>query len=95
MTPLAVQTGKISSHKFRFASQDERDRWHIGLLEQVAALIAEVNGASGGASDVPYPWTVEKTAEGEVYYYNEETGATSWDAPTATADSANDQSKAV
>ena len=92
---LRVQTGKVSSHKFRFASQDERDRWHIGLLEQVAALIAEVNGAASGASDVLYPWTVEKTAEGEVYYYNEETGATSWDAPTAMVGSANDESKAV
>lgn len=60
------QTGKSVTHKFRFASEDERDRWHSGVLEQVAALIAEVQGTVSGATDVPHPRTVEKTDDGNL-----------------------------
>jgi hypothetical protein len=59
-----LQTGKIATHQFRFASEDERDRWHSGVLEQVAALILEVHGSAGGATDDPHPRTVEKTDDG-------------------------------
>ena len=64
------QTGKIATHQFRFASEDERDRWHSGVIEQVAALILEVQGSAGGAADVPHPRTVEKTDDGtrEILY---------------------------
>jgi len=57
-----------------------------GQLDTTLALPPPQNQASIIADDVlPYPWR-EMHEDGEIYYYNDETGESRWELPTAEAE---------
>jgi hypothetical protein len=75
-----------------------RDSTHMKLAKKGAKSSAEMYGtslagsgagsgakstaSSHGSAKLPKPWVALKSSNGDVYYYNEQTGESSWDVPT-------------